>query len=106
MFYNPLLTIPLMNLISIIEQYCKYKTELCPHFEQFGRCKLGDKCVYAHGREELRPIRKLRVCNGILKFGYCSYGEKVWRAACDAYFLHLNFCTPSSLFSLTLYHLK
>ena len=101
MFCNRLFTICVMKSISIIEQYCKWKTELCPHFEQSGRCKMRDKCVYAHGREELRPIRKLRVCNGILKFGHCSYGEKVW---CTMY----TFCTltfalhPVFLFSLTI----
>ena len=45
-------------------QYCKYKTELCEQFHRTGRCKLGMKCAYGHGTEELRPIKKLRFCHG------------------------------------------
>ena len=32
----------------------KYKTSLCRHFEHQGRCDLGEKCHFAHGKEELR----------------------------------------------------
>jgi hypothetical protein len=31
-----------------------YKTQLCRHFEQKGFCNLGEKCNFAHGKEELR----------------------------------------------------
>jgi butyrate response factor 1 len=31
-----------------------YKTNLCDTFEEFGECKYGDKCQYAHGKHELR----------------------------------------------------
>ena len=32
----------------------KYKTELCKYYEIDGHCKYGDKCAYAHGKENLR----------------------------------------------------
>jgi hypothetical protein len=31
-----------------------YKTRMCKNFEQMGSCKFGDKCNFAHGKEELR----------------------------------------------------
>ena len=32
----------------------KKKTELCRNFEIYGKCKFGDSCSYAHGRDELQ----------------------------------------------------
>lgn len=32
----------------------KYKTVICKHFQQTGRCNLGQRCHFAHGPEELR----------------------------------------------------
>ena len=32
----------------------KYKTELCKYYEINGFCKFGDRCAYAHGKENLR----------------------------------------------------
>ncbi|KAJ9178086.1 hypothetical protein P3X46_009998 [Hevea brasiliensis] len=32
-----------------------YKTELCRSWEEFGQCRYGSKCQFAHGKEELRP---------------------------------------------------
>ncbi|WWC64201.1 uncharacterized protein I303_106809 [Kwoniella dejecticola CBS 10117] len=37
-----------------------YKTELCAIWQQIGACKYGDRCQYAHGKEELRLPRHLR----------------------------------------------
>ena len=31
-----------------------FKTALCKHFEQQGRCNIGAKCHFAHGKHELR----------------------------------------------------
>jgi hypothetical protein len=31
-----------------------YKTRMCKNFEQAGTCKFGDKCNFAHGKEDLR----------------------------------------------------
>ncbi len=58
-------------------QYCKWRTELCPAWSCKRPCKMGDRCVYAHGPCELRHIRKLRMCNAIVKHNFCTYGEKV-----------------------------
>jgi len=35
-----------------------YKTELCDTFTEFGECKYGDHCQYAHGEHELhdKPV--------------------------------------------------
>lgn len=32
----------------------KFKTALCRHFEQQGKCYQGDRCSFAHGQAELR----------------------------------------------------
>ena len=34
----------------------KFKTVLCKHFGQSGTCSYGDKCQFAHGFQELKPI--------------------------------------------------
>ena len=34
-----------------------YKTRPCFEFRDTGKCKLGDRCNYAHGDVELRPDR-------------------------------------------------
>lgn len=31
----------------------KHKTELCNTFSELGYCNYGDKCRFAHGKEEL-----------------------------------------------------
>lgn len=35
-----------------------YKTELCRSFEEFGTCRYGNKCQFAHGAHELRPVQR------------------------------------------------
>lgn len=32
-----------------------YKVILCRYFEKDGYCPWGDGCMYAHGKEELKP---------------------------------------------------
>ncbi|XP_059448179.1 uncharacterized protein LOC132179467 isoform X1 [Corylus avellana] len=34
-----------------------YKTDICRSWEDSGRCRHGNKCQFAHGKEELRPTR-------------------------------------------------
>lgn len=59
----------------------KHKTELCKTFSELGYCNYGDKCRFAHGRQELvqlpvnKDLRK-RKCNGYWGKGYCSYGVR------------------------------
>jgi len=60
----------------------KFKTELCSTFSESGFCPYGNKCRFAHGREELfdRPInnpnyRRIE-CNAFHSTGYCNYGMR------------------------------
>jgi hypothetical protein len=60
----------------------KYKTELCRNFELTGRCKYGNKCSYAHGRDELVNKKhinlhyKSKKCNKFFENGFCEYGAR------------------------------
>jgi hypothetical protein len=60
----------------------KYKTELCKYFEINGFCKYGDKCAYAHGKENLRSkvtnstAYRTKKCVQFFENGYCPYGNR------------------------------
>jgi len=60
----------------------KYKTELCKTYELRGRCKFGDKCCFAHGKNELKAkvlthIKyKTKPCKQYHQTGYCPYGQR------------------------------
>ena len=58
----------------------KYKTELCKYYEIDGHCKYGDKCAYAHGKENLRSkvtnTTAYRTKKCTLEQGYCPYGSR------------------------------
>jgi hypothetical protein len=60
----------------------KYKTELCKYYEINGYCKYGDKCAYAHGKENLRSkvtnstSYRTRKCVQFFENGYCPYGNR------------------------------
>ena len=60
----------------------KYKTELCKYFEINGYCKYGDRCAYAHGKENLRSkvtnstAYRTRKCVQFFENGYCPYGNR------------------------------
>ena len=60
----------------------KYKTELCKYFEINGYCKYGDKCAYAHGKENLRSKvtntvdYRTKKCSKFFEQGYCPYGNR------------------------------
>jgi hypothetical protein len=60
----------------------KYKTELCKYFEINGYCKYGDKCAYAHGKENLRSkvtnttAYRSKRCSQFYEQGYCPYGNR------------------------------
>ncbi|KAG9391164.1 hypothetical protein J8273_7438 [Carpediemonas membranifera] len=59
-----------------------YKTELCHHFMEFGFCKYGSRCCFAHSEAELRPKPKTYQkhdkipCMAYHNEGYCPYGER------------------------------
>ena len=60
----------------------KYKTELCKYYEINGFCKYGDKCAYAHGKENLRSkvtnstAYRTKKCVQFFENGYCPYGNR------------------------------
>ena len=60
----------------------KYKTELCKYYEINGYCKYGDRCAYAHGKENLRlkvtntSAYRTRKCVQFFEHGYCPYGSR------------------------------
>ncbi|XP_054168815.1 zinc finger protein mex-6-like [Oppia nitens] len=60
-----------------------YKTELCCQFAEYGYCDYGDRCLFAHGSDQLKPLPptncqyKVRLCanyHGLR--GYCSFGNR------------------------------
>lgn len=58
-----------------------YKTELCRSFEEFGQCRYGTKCQFAHSLTELRPVQrhpkyKTEVCKTFATTGTCPYGTR------------------------------
>ncbi|KAL7849565.1 hypothetical protein SRHO_G00211880 [Serrasalmus rhombeus] len=59
----------------------RYKTELCRSYQEYGSCKYGSKCQFAHGESELRglyrhPKYKTEACRTFYNFGYCPYGAR------------------------------
>ena len=60
----------------------KYKTELCKYYEINGYCKFGDRCAYAHGKENLRSkvtntsAYRTKKCTQFFEHGYCPYGSR------------------------------
>ena len=64
----------------------RFKTILCKNFEK-GNCKFGDKCLFAHGSEELRetkrttnknrgPLYKTMLCKNFEQGGECKHGNR------------------------------
>ncbi|TPX37326.1 hypothetical protein SeMB42_g06937 [Synchytrium endobioticum] len=59
-----------------------YKTELCRSWEETGgQCKYADKCQFAHGIDELRPVDrhpryKTEMCRTFWEKGSCPYGKR------------------------------
>lgn len=59
-----------------------YKTELCRSW-QFGQCKYAERCLFAHGEIELKPLKRPRhnkykteLCLTFHAFGFCPYGSR------------------------------
>ncbi|RLN59528.1 hypothetical protein BBP00_00006457 [Phytophthora kernoviae] len=58
-----------------------YKTELCKRYSEFGNCRYGAKCQFAHGIAELRhvvrhPKYKTTKCKSYWGSGHCPYGSR------------------------------
>ncbi len=59
----------------------RYKTELCRPYQQYGFCKYGEKCQFAHGEHDLRevprhPKYKTELCRTFHARGFCPYGSR------------------------------
>lgn len=59
----------------------RYKTELCRPFQEKGACKYGEKCQFAHGKQELRAVNrhpkyKTDLCRTYHTVGFCPYGPR------------------------------
>lgn len=60
----------------------KYKTEMCRNFESTGHCKFGNKCSFAHGKDEVLNKRHINLhykskrCNKFFDNGFCEYGSR------------------------------
>eukprot|EP01025_Chloroclados_australasicus_P017154 TRINITY_DN18734_c0_g1_i3.p1 TRINITY_DN18734_c0_g1~~TRINITY_DN18734_c0_g1_i3.p1 ORF type:complete len:334 (+),score=29.94 TRINITY_DN18734_c0_g1_i3:487-1488(+) len=79
---------PVPHSIDIMQQMlCNpagnhlYKTELCRAYDETKKCRFGDRCKYAHGEEELRPLirgqtYKTKICKSFVEDGYCPYGSR------------------------------
>ena len=45
----------ILGLIQNREKYMNnYKIALCENYKKYGRCKYGEKCLFAHGESDLR----------------------------------------------------
>ncbi len=60
----------------------KFKTELCKTFMDTGFCAYGNKCRFAHGKEDLfqklvgHPKYRKSDCITFHSNGYCNYGQR------------------------------
>jgi len=58
----------------------KYKTEICSAFQENGFCPYGNRCRFAHGKNELfnkdinHPNYKKKDCLSFNLYGFCNYG--------------------------------
>jgi butyrate response factor 1 len=69
------------NIEQELSKQSLYKTELCRSFGDTGFCNYGQKCQFAHGEHELRPILrhpkyKTEVCKTFTTTGQCPYGNR------------------------------
>ena len=85
----------------------KYKTELCEKFQSTGFCPYGNKCRFAHGKEELitkiqNVNYKKEKCKSFYEKGYCPYGIRCHFQHDERKFKDLNF----SYFYFRIYLLK
>src|SRR4051794_20462125 len=74
-----------MEFVDYMKEYQtdpKYKTELCKSFTETGFCAYGNKCRFAHGRQELfdKIVNckkyKQKECLSFFKNKYCCYGSR------------------------------
>lgn len=60
----------------------KFKTELCVKFTSTGFCRYGNKCRFAHGKDQLfnkssyHPKYRKTDCLTFHTVGFCNYGQR------------------------------
>jgi len=60
----------------------KFKTELCKSWVETKFCVYGNKCRFAHGRDEIfnkqvnKSKYKLKACSSFFQNSYCNYGSR------------------------------
>jgi len=69
------------NIEAELRQQDLYKTEYCRSWRETGACRYGNKCQFAHGEHELRPVLrhpkyKTEVCRNFSETGTCPYGTR------------------------------
>ena len=88
----------------------KYKTELCKSFESKGACVYGNKCRFAHGKNEIFDKSsnlqnyKQKECFSFYKNGFCSYGKRCHFMHSENNFFELN--RSYYLLLISIFHLK
>ncbi|XP_013415621.1 uncharacterized protein LOC106177409 [Lingula anatina] len=56
----------------------KYKTEICMEWLTSGKCKMGSKCNFAHGQQEVRGMQKTEMCKYFLSKAGCPYSKCIF----------------------------
>lgn len=60
----------------------KFRTEMCKNFEQSGHCPFGDRCSFAHSKNQIMvrtdlPVNyKTKLCRKYQLNGSCPYGSR------------------------------
>ena len=60
----------------------KFRTEMCKNFDQTGHCQFGDRCSFAHSKNQIMmktnlPVNyKTKMCRKYQLNGYCPYGVR------------------------------
>lgn len=74
-----------LEYVDLLQEYLKdpkYKTELCKTYTEKKFCVYGNKCRFAHGKEELfvkavnHPKYKIKKCISFFQHSFCSYGSR------------------------------
>jgi Zinc finger C-x8-C-x5-C-x3-H type (and similar) len=67
--------------INDLEAKVNFKTEICRNWS-LGVCQWGEKCIFAHGHDELREKKvpkvnyKTKKCKQFHQIGFCIYGNR------------------------------
>ena len=74
-----------LEYVDLLQEYLKdpkYKTELCKTYAEKKFCVYGNKCRFAHGKDELfqkavnHPKYKIKKCISFFQHSFCSYGSR------------------------------